>query len=419
MISSGRNWRSAIVLAVCLVASVSATAGKPALERPTEILVLPPEKDLARDRILLGARVLSDAGVSSVRVRLWHEGQPRPAIREMTEGRGDRWKLSLPADAEQMFYFVEAYDARGNGPVTHGSVESPFAVRPAAMMATSIGTASRGGWELPLFVTLGVLAAGWAMPLSGPKRRQGGSRIGHLQPRHVAVVQRECTAGGAGPVSDRFWICLLHPLAGLREAAAEGRVQMLAGRPQIHPELGKRYFNLQIIRQRLIWARGLSPEARDELLTEPASERVAGSAGTTLIELMGVITLLGLVMAVGAMYLKAVERPVSTAGEQLEGLFKQTRAMAMATTTVHRVRPVAWDELVVESATSCSSGTWTLEPGLELRIPKDVRFLRTDWSICFNSRGIASDNLSVTLRHPLFDSKQLEVLRGGLVRWNE
>ena len=38
------------------------------------------------------------------------------------------------------------------------------------------------------------------------------------------------------------------------------------------------------------------------------------------------------------------------------------------------------------------------------------------WVVCFNARGISSNNLTVTLSHPDRGSRQVEVLLGGATR---
>jgi hypothetical protein len=89
----------------------------------------------------------------------------------------------------------------------------------------------------------------------------------------------------------------------------------------------------------------------------------------------------------------------------------------MATTTVHRIRPFTEGQLVVEYAPSCLSAAWTLDPRMDLELPAGVTLTPTDWSVCFTTRGTATNNVVVTLEHPKFESKQLEVLMGGAVRW--
>jgi len=139
--------------------------------------------------------------------------------------------------------------------------------------------------------------------------------------------------------------------------------------------------------------------------------------GLTLIELTVTLAIIGLVVSIGFLYLKPMETPLQTSGQRLEGMLKQVRARAIETTTSHRVVPSGSTGIVVESAASCKATLWTAEPRLEVNFPAQVDLVETDWSVCFDNRGIASENLVLTLQHPDHGSRQLEILRGGLLRW--
>jgi hypothetical protein len=62
---------------------------------------------------------------------------------------------------------------------------------------------------------------------------------------------------------------------------------------------------------------------------------------------------------------------------------------------------------------------WTLDPRMDLELPAGVTVSPTDWSVCFNSRGTASNNVVLVLDHPDHPSRSLEILMGGAVRWKE
>jgi hypothetical protein len=56
---------------------------------------------------------------------------------------------------------------------------------------------------------------------------------------------------------------------------------------------------------------------------------------------------------------------------------------------------------------------------MDLELPAGVTLSSTDWSVCFNSRGTASDNVTLVLQHPDHASQTLEILLGGALRWHE
>ncbi|MCP3979332.1 MAG: hypothetical protein GY716_08390 [bacterium] len=142
-----------------------------------------------------------------------------------------------------------------------------------------------------------------------------------------------------------------------------------------------------------------------------------GQDGVSLIEVTGVLALLGLAMTVGAFYVSSMDTPIQTGGQLLEGLLIQARARSISTTTAHRVQPGAAGRLVVETATNCSAGSWTAQPTMDVDLPTGVSISPTTWSVCFSRRGSAFANVVVTLAHAELETRQLEVLQGGVVRW--
>ena len=54
---------------------------------------------------------------------------------------------------------------------------------------------------------------------------------------------------------------------------------------------------------------------------------------------------------------------------------------------------------------------------MDLRLPDGVALDDTSWSICFDTRGLASENLVLTIDHPRYEPRSIEVLKGGTVRW--
>ena len=141
-----------------------------------------------------------------------------------------------------------------------------------------------------------------------------------------------------------------------------------------------------------------------------------GQRGFTLSELLVVLAIMGLSATIGSLYLDPMTTPIESGAIQLEGFFRQARLQAMATTSAHRVSPSDSSNLMVESAGTCSDTTWTTEGDLRLELPDGVSMSDATWSVCFSSRGISANNLTVTLEHDLYGSRQVEVLLGGTTR---
>ncbi len=139
--------------------------------------------------------------------------------------------------------------------------------------------------------------------------------------------------------------------------------------------------------------------------------------GITLPELLVTLAVLGIVAGVIVTNLESMQSPLETGGDLLAGTMMQARARSIGTTAAHRVVPSGNGTLLVETAPSCKDTSWTADPGMQLDLPPGVELLETSWSVCFNSRGLASDNVVLTLQHPEAGQRQLEVLRGGIMRW--
>ena len=88
----------------------------------------------------------------------------------------------------------------------------------------------------------------------------------------------------------------------------------------------------------------------------------------------------------------------------------------MATTSAYRIVPDGAGRLLTEHADRCGDVSWTSEPGNALDLPDEVTLSDTDWTVCFGRRGLSTDNLTLTLVHPEYGSRQIEVLLGGTTR---
>jgi len=140
------------------------------------------------------------------------------------------------------------------------------------------------------------------------------------------------------------------------------------------------------------------------------------ASGITMVEVLVVVTIIGLSVGVAAFKLKPLETPLHSGTVLLEGFFRQVRRQAMATTSAYRVVPVGTERLMAQHASSCLATTWVDDPLVHLRLPNGVDMSSSTWSVCFSSRGISMNNVTVTLSHADFGQRQVEVLIGGTTR---
>ncbi len=154
----------------------------------------------------------------------------------------------------------------------------------------------------------------------------------------------------------------------------------------------------------------------DRCLSRARGVALSKARGFSLPEAMAVLAIVALAAMVSVGSFRSLLAPLRRADEQLQALLIQTRARAMVTTTPHRVRAATTGALVVEHALTCGSESWANDSRLGLVLPEGVTLTEDAWEVCFDSRGMASVNLILTLHHPRDGERAIEVLRGGTLR---
>jgi len=147
-----------------------------------------------------------------------------------------------------------------------------------------------------------------------------------------------------------------------------------------------------------------------------APRRKHKESGTSLVELLAVLAVVGLTVGAATAVLKPAAAPLETGAVLLEGFFTRARARALATTSAYRITATDTNTVVADYAANCAAATWTAEERMDLDLPEEVTLADTSWTVCFSSRGAASANVVVTLNHPRTGSAQVEVFRGGSAR---
>lgn len=139
-------------------------------------------------------------------------------------------------------------------------------------------------------------------------------------------------------------------------------------------------------------------------------------SGATFVELLVVLAILGVGLGMASIFLKSTDNPLETACVLLEASFREARLMAIAETAAYRVVPQGSNVVRMERAAACADTTWTSADTPAVELPEGVAIQEEGWAVCFNSRGISSDNVVVTLAHASSGSRRVEVLLGGTTR---
>jgi hypothetical protein len=330
------------------------------------------------------------------------ENDPDYVAHPMQPAGGDAWEIEVPPGdtrGGRVTYLIEATDARGNAAFA-GSPERPFVVRVRGA-AREAQIPAGAGADVPGARGLGILALG-VLAVLAPA---AGAVF------FVARVRRRRR-------DEAFWAALVAPLRDRAGPELSEALRDVASRTHVHPDRGAVKVERHELQARLDRLRQVEAARLDWAIeTCAGADRHGSSAGSSMLELLAVLAIMGIGLGIGALYLRPIEAPLRSGGQLLEGMFKQARAKAIATTTAHRVRPFDDRTLVAELASSCSDLAWTVDPRMEVELPEGVTLDATAWSVCFNSRGTSSLNVVVTLEHPDQGQQTLEVLLGGSVRW--
>lgn len=139
-------------------------------------------------------------------------------------------------------------------------------------------------------------------------------------------------------------------------------------------------------------------------------------AGTTLLELLGVLALIGIAVGAVAVRMQSSGNPLDLSTSLLEGELRAARLNAIATMSAYRVSPATPTTLRAEQGATCSATTWIVDSSLNNKLSTGVTMSPSSWSVCYSSRGIATANVVVTLAHSQFGSRRVEVLVGGASR---
>jgi prepilin-type N-terminal cleavage/methylation domain-containing protein len=139
-------------------------------------------------------------------------------------------------------------------------------------------------------------------------------------------------------------------------------------------------------------------------------------SGITLVELLVAMAILGLCLTASTIYLKSTDNPLKTGSILLEASMREARLMAIAETAAYRLAPQGTRTVRMERAASCGDTTWTDAPTPSVPMPDGVTIVTEGWTVCFNSRGISSDNVVIELSHAEYGARKVEVLLGGTTR---
>jgi prepilin-type N-terminal cleavage/methylation domain-containing protein len=156
------------------------------------------------------------------------------------------------------------------------------------------------------------------------------------------------------------------------------------------------------------------------------------SPGFTLTEVLVTVVVLGVLTAIAAPNIRFGSNPLKDTSTRIAGNLKLLRAKAMSQTSAYRLQAVPGSvpgtvALGIQRAMLCSDTVWTADPAFateDTLLDRQVQISQVTlngqskpidgWSICYNSRGLATQNLVLTLRDDQ-SGQTITVFPGGAV----
>ncbi|MCB0310171.1 MAG: prepilin-type N-terminal cleavage/methylation domain-containing protein [Bdellovibrionales bacterium] len=140
--------------------------------------------------------------------------------------------------------------------------------------------------------------------------------------------------------------------------------------------------------------------------------------GFTMFELIMTLGLSLVISGIAAMNLKELDDPLKNGSAQLEGFFKLARAKATSSTSAYTVMPENSGNLITKFSPTCGTPLeeQVEDPNLRLEFPTGAFLADTDWTLCYDSRGLPDGNLAVEVYDQDGDVKTVQVYLGGGVR---
>lgn len=145
----------------------------------------------------------------------------------------------------------------------------------------------------------------------------------------------------------------------------------------------------------------------------------AAARGFSLVELLVVLAISGILIGIATTSIAALNNPLINATAQTLGYLKQARAKAISTTMAYTVTAASPTRFQARFGPLCTSGSLTTDPLMDIPLPRGASFTATNWSICFNARGLASTTQTLGLQDSQGHLKTVDVMLGGGVRTND
>ena len=143
-------------------------------------------------------------------------------------------------------------------------------------------------------------------------------------------------------------------------------------------------------------------------------KRMPASAerGFTIIELMVTLGIISILAGTAIYNLRQMNSPIKNASFAVEQFIRLGRANAISGTQMIKVQPSSTTQIVTYSGSSCT-GTMTQVTSQTLTMPSGSSMQETNWSVCFNQRGMADMSTSFHIVDNEGNNRIVRIALGG------
>lgn len=138
--------------------------------------------------------------------------------------------------------------------------------------------------------------------------------------------------------------------------------------------------------------------------------------GVSLLETLIVLSIVAIILSIGlAIDYRPFQNPLITETSNLESFLKHNRSKAVSSTSAIMILPESFSSLKTIRGISCGSINPDDTTFKKYNLASEVFLGNLDWSTCFTSRGLASENIIIPLNHN-GKTKNIEIMIGGGTR---
>jgi prepilin-type N-terminal cleavage/methylation domain-containing protein len=141
---------------------------------------------------------------------------------------------------------------------------------------------------------------------------------------------------------------------------------------------------------------------------------VRNQRGYSLLELLVVISLVGVIMGTATIAMKDFSNRAGNGAAELVAFLKRSRSKAMVSTLAYTVTPVSSSVIKTTYGASCTAAQ-TDDTSMRLTLPSGAALTNTSWSVCYSTRGLANQSYDLVVSDQN-GSKTVRIVMGGGVK---